>query len=134
MKRRILAITLGSLIALPAFAISDPGLANNEIDAGNLPKDVALTKTRDQVRDELIAAQIAGEVIVNAELGTLAAQPVQVAGKTREQVREELVEAQRAGDVVVNAELGLTAREEHPALYAGVRTDAKRVDLGSNMQ
>jgi hypothetical protein len=99
MKRQLIAMIVGGLFALPA-------LANNEIDAGNLPKNVSPSKTTEQVRAELIAAQRAGEMVVNAELGTLAQKPVQLAGKTTEQVRAELVAAQRAGEMIVNAELG----------------------------
>jgi hypothetical protein len=134
MKRHISAIVLGSLIALPALAGGDPAYANNEIDAGSLPKDIVPSKTRAQVQDELTAAQAAGFVIVNGELGTLAAEPVAAAGKTRAQVREALIAAQRAGDVVVNGELGLTAREAHPSLYAGTRAGAQRADVGSDIQ
>jgi hypothetical protein len=117
MKRNVIAIVAGGLFALPAFA-------NNEIDAGNLPRDVTPSMTRDQVRAELVAAQRAGQVIVNAELGTMARKPAQLAGKTRQQVRAELIAAQRAGDVIVNAELGLTARQAYPALYVE-KTDAQ---------
>ena len=67
MKRNVIAIVVAGLFALPA-------LANNEIDAGNLPRDVTPSMTRDQVRAELIAAQRAGQVVVNAELGTKATQ------------------------------------------------------------
>jgi len=102
MKRHLLAVAIGSLFALPA-------VANNEIDAGNLPADVTPSMTREQVRAELIAAQRAGDVIVNAELGNTA-RTVQHVGKTREQVLAELIAAQRAGEVIVNAELGTTGR------------------------
>ena len=82
MTRKVLAIVLGSLFALPAFA-------NNEIDAGNLPRAVESTMTREEVRMELMAAQRAGEVIVNAELGTWAKEPAEFAGKTRAEVADE---------------------------------------------
>jgi hypothetical protein len=104
MKRQILAIALGTAFALPAFA-------NNEINAGNLPGPVAATKSIAQVQAELVAAQRAGDVIVNAELGTTAAQDAQHAGKTRAEVRAEVVAARRSGDYIVNAELGTTARQ-----------------------
>ena len=126
MKRQIIAIVLGGLFALPA-------VANNEIDAGNLPKSVVPTKSAEQVRQELIAAQRAGQVIVNAELGTLAKPPVQLASKTREQVRAELIAAQRAGNFIVNAELGLTARQMYPSRYARVDAGEKRAAADSGM-
>ena len=104
MKRQVLAILAGSLFALPA-------LANNEIDAGNLPQPMASRKSTDQVRAELVQAQRSGNVIVNAELGTLAKQGTSVAsGKTREQVLAEVAAARRSGDYIINAELGTTAK------------------------
>lgn len=86
MTRKVLVLALGSLLALPVFA-------NNEIDAGNLPPEVATTMTREQVRSELMAAQRAGEVIANAELGTWEKEPAEFAGKTRAQVAAEAEEA-----------------------------------------
>jgi len=90
MKRQILAIALGSLFALPA-------LANNEIDAGYEPQPqpsvqrsielfidaeqgyalqtaTADGKTREEVRAEVVQSRLAGDYIVNAELGTKATQ------------------------------------------------------------
>lgn len=95
MKRRLIAILASGLFAAPALASSD--LTNYEIDAGNLPPSVAPKLTREQVLASLIAAQRAGQMVVNAELGTMARQPVQAAGKTREQVREEILSEQRSG-------------------------------------
>jgi len=86
MKRQIIAVALGSLFALPA-------LANNEIDAGHgslttYAADNAgwvfandeqgyvaqigqvAGKSRSDVRAELAQARRAGELVVNAELGT----------------------------------------------------------------
>jgi hypothetical protein len=107
MKRQVLAIALGSLFALPAFA-------NNEIDAGN-PAYVApeSTKTRNQVLAEIVAAKSSNDWRINAELGTQSrpSAPVQFAGKSRSQVREEVAQARSSGDYVVNAELGTTARQ-----------------------
>lgn len=106
MKRQVIAVLLGSLFALPAFA-------NDEIDAGNLPKDVALTKTRAQVYADIVAARKSGNWMVNSRLGTVAGHsaPAQVAGKSRREVRAELEQAHAAGDYVVNAELGTTASQ-----------------------
>lgn len=99
MKRQLIAIVVGSLFALPA-------LANNEIDAGNLPTFVSTGKTTEQVRAELVTAQRAGQTVVNAELGTLEKQPVQMAGKSTEQVFAELIKARNSGNWILNAELG----------------------------
>lgn|SRR5574341_576582 len=127
MKRQVIALAIGSLFALPA-------VANNEIDAGYppLPSVSSPGMTRDQVRNELVAAQRAGDVIVNAELGLTARQaaPAQHVGKTRDEVRAELVAAQRAGDVIVNAELGLTARQMFPTQYADKAHGQVRAELG----
>jgi len=106
MKRQVIAIALGSLFALPAFA-------NYEIDAGNLPQPVASGKSAEQVRAELLAAKQSGNWMVNAELGTQSrvAAPVLVAGKTRTEVRAEVAQSRAVGDYIVNAELGTTARQ-----------------------
>ena len=107
MKRQFVAVAVGSLFALPAYA-------NNEIDAGN-PQYAApeSTKTRAQVYDEILAAKSSGNWQINAELGAVAGRsvPQQLAGKTRAEVLAELVEAQRSGDVIVNAELGLKVNQ-----------------------
>lgn len=126
MKRQVIAIVVGGLFALPA-------VANDEIDAGNLPRPVAATKTVEQVRIELVAAQRAGQVIENAELGTLVREPVRFAGKTRAQVLAELIAAQRSGDIIVNAELGLTARQMYPARYASATPVPRRVMVAGQL-
>ena len=87
MKRQVIAIALGSLVALPA-------LANNEIDAGHASATTYVTDN-------------AGWVFVNDEQGYVA-QIEQVAGKSRSAVRAEVAQARRAGELVVNAELGTT--------------------------
>jgi hypothetical protein len=104
MKRQVIAIALGSFIALPA-------LANDEINAGNLPQSVAATKAVAQVRAELLAAQRAGDVVVNAELGTTAKHAEQLSTKSRADVRAEVRDARLSGDYIVNAELGTTANQ-----------------------
>lgn len=118
MKRQLLAIAVGSLFALPA-------LANNEVDAGNLPANVMPHLTQAQVRAELIAAQRSGDVIVNAELGTTG-RTVQHAGKTRDEVVAELIAAQQAGEVIVNGELGITGQ---PVKHAGTKREPVLVEL-----
>jgi hypothetical protein len=106
MKHQIVAVLVGSAVALPAFA-------NNEIDAGNLPAPVASSKSRAQVHDEIVAAQRSGDWRVNSRLGTVnpLARPAQFAGKSRAEVRAEVAQAQAAGDYIVNAELGTTANQ-----------------------
>lgn len=89
MKRQLIAIALGSVFALPAFA-------NNEIDAGAPGTSYGSNKS------EL--------VFVNAEQG-YEHKPMLLAGKTREQVRAEVAAAQRSGEFIVNAELGTTAKQ-----------------------
>jgi Domain of unknown function (DUF4148) len=123
MKRHVIAVAVSSILAVPAFA-------NNEIDAGNLPPDVATTKSREQVNIELAAAQRAGHVIDNAELGTWVKSPVQFAGKSRDDVYAELVSAQKSGDMIANGELGLTAREMQPTVYAGEPESQKQASSG----
>jgi hypothetical protein len=88
MKRQILAVALGSFIALPA-------LANNEIDAGYTPLA--------QV------AQSTEVVFVNAEQGY--AFKAQMADKSRADVLAEVTKARRSGDYIVNAELGTKASQ-----------------------
>lgn len=127
MKRQLIAIAVGGLLALPALA--DRGL-NYELYANGFPPPAQPSaETRAEVRAELIAAQRAGDWVVNAELGTLARPPVMLASKTRDQVIAELIAAQRAGNFIVNAELGLTARQMYPALYAGDSRDKLRATL-----
>ena len=106
MKRQVVAVLVGSLFALPAFA-------NNEIDAGNLPAPVATAKSRAQVHDEIVVAQRSGDWRVNQNLGTVSApaKPTQLAGKSRTEVRAEVAEARASGDYIVNAELGTTANQ-----------------------
>lgn len=90
MKRQVIAIALGSVFALPAFA-------NNEIDAGYAPQ-------------ALVAAQPAYELFVNAEQGyERGAAPV--TGKSRAEVVSEAVQARRSGNYILNAELGTTANQ-----------------------
>ena len=99
MKRQIIAIALGSLSALPAFA-------NEELDYPAQATTTAPAKTVAQVREDLIAANRAGDFVVNAETGEKANSARIAGSKTREQVLAELVVARRAGDIVANAETG----------------------------
>ena len=106
MKRQVLAVVIGSLFALPAFA-------NNEIDAGYPPIPSATGKSTEQVRAELLAAKQSNNWRVDASLGTQnkPSGPVQFAGKSRDEVIAEFAEARRSGEYVVNAELGTTANQ-----------------------
>jgi len=106
MKRQVIAVLVGGLFALPAFA-------NNEIDAGYPTFAPVASKSRAEVRAELIAAKRSGNWMVNAELGTQSrpAAPAQLTGKSRAEVRNEVAQALRSGDYVVNAELGTTANQ-----------------------
>lgn len=88
MKRQLIAITLGSLFALPA-------LANNEIDAGHGSQTTYATDN-------------AGWVFANDEQGYVP-ETMQVAGKSTAEVRAEVAQARRAGELIVNAELGTTS-------------------------
>ncbi|HEU4646542.1 MAG TPA: hypothetical protein VFS80_13360 [Burkholderiales bacterium] len=88
MKREILALAIGSFIALPA-------LANNEIDAGYNPPAQSSTMSAEQV-------------FVNAEQGSVFAAKSST-DKSRAEVVAEVVQARRSGDYIVNAELGTTA-------------------------
>jgi hypothetical protein len=87
MKRQILAVALGSFIALPA-------LANNEIDAGYTPS-------------AQMSAQHA-EVFVDAEQGYKFAASTD---KSRAEVLAEVAQARRSGEYIVNAELGTKASQ-----------------------
>ena len=89
MKREILAVAIGSFIALPAFA-------NNEIDAGYTPPAQVST--------------LSAQVFVNAEQG-YEFKATSVAAKSRAEVVAEVAEARRSGDYIVNAELGTKASQ-----------------------
>jgi hypothetical protein len=89
MKRQLLAIALGSLVALPA-------LANNEIDAG--------------AAGTTFSAGNAGLAFADAEQGYVHV-AVHEAGKSRADVRAEVAQARRSGNYVVNAELGTKANQ-----------------------
>jgi hypothetical protein len=90
MKRQLLALTIGSLVALPAFADGEIG--------SDFWTQVARQSTvsREQVRAELVAAKAARGVVVDGEIGNTA--PVAAATqKSRREVIAE-IEGQRAID------------------------------------
>lgn len=104
MKRQVLAVLLGSLFAVPAFA-------NYEMFGNGIaPQTAAAEKSRDEVRAEMIAAKQQGNWMFNAELGTVSrpSAPSTYAGKSRDEVRAELEQAYRSGEMIANAELGTT--------------------------
>jgi hypothetical protein len=86
MKRQIIAVAIGSLFALPAFADGEI-----DLDFRTVAKAES-SKTRAQVQAELVAAQRAGELAVDGEIGQLYARTD--SGKTRAQVVSELMAAQ----------------------------------------
>jgi hypothetical protein len=86
MKRQIIAVAIGSLFALPAFADGEIGF-----DFRTVAKAES-SNTRAQVQAELVAAQHAGELAVDGEIGQLYARTD--SGKTRAQVVSELMAAQ----------------------------------------
>jgi hypothetical protein len=90
MKRQLLAIALGSLVALPAFA-------NYEIDAGYAARTT-------------FSADNAGLVFVDAEQGYVPA-ATHDAGKSRADVVAEVTRARSSGNYVINAELGTKANQ-----------------------
>jgi hypothetical protein len=89
MKRQILAVTLGSLFALPA-------LANNEINTGYASQPQP-------------TMQRSIEMFIDAEQGY--ALQAAVDGKTRAEVRAEVVKSRTMGNYIVNAELGTKASQ-----------------------
>lgn len=86
----------------------------NEIDPGYVTSvTTQAAKSRDEVRAELVSAQRAGDVVVNAESGAVAATHAAAAqqepGKSRADVVAEVTRARRTGDYIANAELGAKA-------------------------
>ena len=81
--------------------------------------------TREQVRAELVQAQLSGDIVAAGErsikLNELNPEkyPTKPAsqGKTREQVRAELTQAQLSGDIVAVGELSLKLNELNPGKY-----------------
>ena len=108
MKLKTALIVL-SLASAPAFA-ADPHTPS---------------KTREQVRAELIQAQRNGDMLAAGESGlTLREQnpgeypaAQMLAGKTRAQVTAELAEALRTGDVMAGGDSGAKLNELAPQRY-----------------
>ena len=100
MKRQIIAVALGSLFALPAFADGEIGF-----EYWKAPMAES-SMTRAEVVAELVAAQRAGHVVVDGEIGTLQSASLPQDGKTRAQVIAELFAEYSAGNLAVDGETG----------------------------
>lgn len=100
MKRQIIAVALGSLFALPAFADGEIGL-----EYWKAPMAESST-TRAEVLAELVAAQRAGHVVVDGEIGTLQSASAPQAGKSRADVLAELIRDRGNNDFSVDGETG----------------------------
>ena len=124
MKTRlsVIAIALSALVAGHAMAA-----------------DQVVSKTREQVRAELIEAQRTGNIVADGETGMLlkdlypsqypkqagavraeapaAAPAVAAQGKTRAQVRAELAEAQASGNLIADGETGARFKDLYPSQY-----------------
>jgi hypothetical protein len=100
MKRQIIAVALGSLFALPAFADGEIGF-----EYWKAPMAES-SKTRAEVVAELVAAQRAGHVVVDGEIGTLQSASLPQSGKTRAEVNAELFAEYSAGNLAVDGETG----------------------------
>jgi Domain of unknown function (DUF4148) len=103
MKRHIVAIALGSLFALPAFA------TDGQIDHSWINAAPQSNLSREQVRADLVAAQRAGEVVVDGETGVTAlqAKSIKQAGNTREEVLAQLMASKGSNPFGVDGEVGL---------------------------
>ena len=100
MKRQIIAVALGSLFALPAFADGEIG---SEYWKAAMAES---SKTRTAVVAELVAAQRAGQVVVDGEIGTLQSASAPQAGKTRAEVLAELISDRSNNNFSVDGETG----------------------------
>ena len=100
MKRQIIAVALGSLFALPAFADGEIGF-----EYWKAPMAES-SKTRAAVVAELVAAQRAGHVVVDGEIGTLLSAAAPQPGKTRNQVLAELIRDRSSDSFSVDGETG----------------------------
>jgi uncharacterized BrkB/YihY/UPF0761 family membrane protein len=99
MKRQIIAVAIGSLFALPAFADGEIGFDFRTVAKAESSKSVA------QVRAELVAAQRAGGYAVDGEIGSVWSASAMGDGKSRAQVMAELTAAQD-DDTFVDGEIG----------------------------
>ena len=87
--------------------------------------DPVVSKTRAEVRAELIEAQRTGNILANGETGMLlkdlypSQYPSQatVQAKSRDDVRAELIEAQRTGNILANGDSGMLLKDLYPSQY-----------------
>lgn len=100
MKRQIIAVALGSLFALPAFADGEIGFEYRNAATAES------SQTRAAVVAELVAAQRAGHVVVDGEIGTLQSASLAQAGKTRDEVLAELISDRSNNSFSVDGETG----------------------------
>ena len=81
--------------------------------------------TREQVRAELVQAQLSGDIVADGERGLKLNElhpgnyPTKPAsqGKTREQVRAELTQAQVSGDIMAGSDRGKMLNDVTPGKY-----------------
>jgi hypothetical protein len=92
--------------------------------------DPVVSKTRAEVRAELIEAQRTGNIVANGETGMLlkdlypSQYPSQatVQAKSRDDVRAELIEAQRTGKILAHGETGMLLKDLYPSQYPSQAT------------
>ena len=113
MKRNLLAILIGALVATPAFART--GLKPNEIQQGLTFMEARQSDTtRAEVRRELRSSERRAKLMSQSRLG-LVPKSEQIGAKdthkTRAEVRAEVVKAYRNGKLIPeNAEIGNSSR------------------------
>jgi hypothetical protein len=93
MKNLVLVFALSSLFALPAYADGEIGFDYRTVANAESSKSVA------QVHAELVAAQRAGELALDGEIGRVHYASTMGASKSRAEVVAELIDAQSAGFV-----------------------------------
>ena len=107
MKRQVIAVLLGSLFALPAFANAQIDGETGMSPTPAVPAQFA-GKSRAEVRAELEQAVRSGRTNVDGEIGA-ASWSAQAATKSRNEVRAELVQAYRTGAMNIDGEIGSAA-------------------------
>ncbi|MDP2016069.1 DUF4148 domain-containing protein [Hydrogenophaga sp.] len=93
-------------------------LALTALSAGSVFAADMTSKTRDQVRAELMQAQRDGSLIADGQTGAKFRdvfpgsymQPAPASTTSRDQVRAELMEAQRNGTLIADGQTGATFR------------------------
>ena len=113
MKRNLLAILIGALVATPAFART--GLKPNEIQQGFTFKEAQQSDTtRAEVRQDLRSGERRARLMGQTRLGLVPKSEqigAEASHKTRAEVRAEVVKAYRNGNLIAeNAEIGKYSR------------------------